>query len=143
MPKEKPRILVVEDEVVVALDIQTRLIRMGYQVIGRCATGEEAVPLALELKPDLLLMDIMLAGRLNGIAAAHQIRSKLDVPVIFLTAYSDDATLRLSKLAEPFGYIVKPFDERTLRTTIEITLERHRTQRQERTPRRPSAASGR
>ena len=138
MIREKARILVVEDEFVVALDIQTRLIRMGYQVIGRCATGEDAVLLALETKPDLLLMDIMLAGRLNGIGAAQQIRSKFDVPVIFLTAYSDDATLRLSKLAEPFGYIVKPFDERTLRTTIEISLDRYRRSKAAENPARHS-----
>jgi AmiR/NasT family two-component response regulator len=126
MPNHKPRILVVEDELVVALDIQTRLIRMGYEVAGRCSTGEDAVPLAVETKPDLVLMDILLAGKLNGIAAARQIRSRIDLPVVFLTAYSDDATLRLAKLAEPFAYIVKPFDERTLKATIEITLSRHR-----------------
>ena len=128
MPKGKPRILVVEDEMVVCLDTQTRLIRLGYQVVGSCNTGEAAVKMALETQPDLLLMDIMLAGKVNGIAAARQIHTKLDVPIIFLTAYSDDATLRLAALAEPSGYLVKPFDERTLRATIEISLDRHRLQ---------------
>jgi len=130
MPNPKSKILVVEDVLVVSLDIQTRLLRMGYQVTGRCSTGEEAIPLALESKPDLILMDIMLAGKLTGIAAARQIRAKLDVPVVFLTAFADDATLRLAKLAEPFGYIVKPFDERTLRATIEMALERHRVKKE-------------
>ncbi|MBU6402846.1 MAG: response regulator [Verrucomicrobia bacterium] len=124
---QKPKILVVEDELVVALDIQTRLLRMGYEIVGRCSTGEDAVPLAINTKPDLVLMDILLAGKLNGIAAARQIRSKIDLPVVFLTAYSDDATLRLARLAEPVAYLVKPFDERTLKATIEITLYRHRT----------------
>jgi AmiR/NasT family two-component response regulator len=128
--ESKPRILVVEDELVVALDIQTRLLRMGYDVAGRCSTGEEAVPVAVETKPDLVLMDILLAGKLNGIAAASQIRSRINLPVIFLTAYSDDATLRLAKVAEPFAYLVKPFDERTLKATIEITLHRHRMQKE-------------
>lgn len=137
--KVRPKILVVEDEYVVSLDIQTRLIRMGYDVAGSCNSGEEAIVRAAQIKPDLLLMDIMLAGKVNGITAAQRIRSQRDVPVIFLTAYSDDTTLHQASFAEPAGFIVKPFDERTLKTTIEITLARRRLETQRASTVQPAA----
>jgi DNA-binding NarL/FixJ family response regulator len=141
MNQAKPKVLVVEDEYIVSLDIQTRLIRMGYDVAGSCNSGEEAINRAAQIKPDLVLMDIMLAGKMNGIAAAKKIRSQMDVAVIFLTGYSDDATLREATTAEPFGYIVKPFDERTLKTTIEVSLARRRNEAQRAAARRSDSRS--
>jgi|Deesub1362A_J573_1020465.scaffolds.fasta_scaffold00171_59 PAS domain S-box-containing protein/putative nucleotidyltransferase with HDIG domain len=121
----KRRILVVEDEAIVAEDIRVSLEEMGYEVPAVVSTGEEAVRVARELRPDLVLMDIVLGGKVNGINAAGDIRSSLNIPVVYLTAYSDEKTLERAKLTEPFGYIIKPFDERELRSTIETTLYKH------------------
>lgn len=118
----KAKILVVEDESIVAEDIKTSLEKMGYTVPAVCSTGAEAIQKASDLKPDLVLMDIMLKEKMNGIAAAGQIRSLFNVPVIYLTAYVDDDTLERAKLTEPFGYITKPFDDRELKGAIEIAL---------------------
>jgi DNA-binding response OmpR family regulator len=119
-------ILIVEDEAVCALDIQSRLTKSGYNVVGVCTTGEDAVTKAAELKADLVMMDIMLEGRSDGIEAARRIKVTCNIPVIFLTAYSDEATVAMAKLTEPDGYLPKPFDARTLRTTVEIALHRHK-----------------
>lgn len=118
----KARIMVVEDESIVAEDIKTSLENMGYTVPAVCSTGAEAVRKADELRPDLVLMDIMLKEKMNGITAAGQIRSLFNVPVIYLTAYADDKTLERAKLTEPFGYIIKPFEDRELKGAIEIAL---------------------
>ena len=115
-------ILIVEDEKIIALDLQRRLERFGYSVIGMASDGQEAITLARERSPDIILMDIMLAGSMDGIEAAKQIRSQLAIPVIFLTAYTDEKTLERAKEVEPFGYILKPFKERELYTTIDIAL---------------------
>ena len=120
----KSSILVVEDEAVVALDIQTRLLRMGYAVAGICSSGEDAILRASQLKPALVLMDIQLSGQMNGITAARQIRAERKVPVIFLTAYSNDSTIEQAVGVAPAGYLVKPFDDRTLKATIEIALNK-------------------
>lgn len=120
----KAKILLIEDEAVVALEIQTRLIQMGYDVSGICNTGEDAIARAMEIKPDVLLTDIMLAGKINGVEAARQIREKHGTMIIYLTAYSDDATLRQAADTEPCGYIVKPYDPRTLRATIELAIRK-------------------
>ena len=117
-------ILIVEDERVVARDIEKRLKRLGYQVVGSVASGEEALRQVKQVLPDLVLMDIQLKGQLDGIQAAEQIHANLDIPVIYLTAYADDETLQRAKVTEPFGYIVKPFDERDLHAAIEIALRR-------------------
>jgi len=122
-------ILVVEDENIVAVDIQDRLVRLGYGISGHVATGEDAVSKAAELMPDLILMDIMLKGEMDGVEAAEQIRKSTDVPVIFLTAYTDSSTLQRAKLTEPFGYILKPFEERELHSTIEMAFYRHRLEK--------------
>jgi len=116
------RILIVEDEKIIALDLQRRLERFGYSVVGMASDGMEAVALAKERAPDIILMDIMLAGGMDGIEAAGQIRDRYGVPVIFLTAYTDEKTLERAKEVEPFGYILKPFKERELYTTIDIAL---------------------
>jgi DNA-binding NtrC family response regulator len=123
-PSKPARILVVEDEAVVALDVQGRLRRLGYQVVGTAASYEGALARAAELRPDLVLMDIALRDGPDGIAAAERLRTELAVPVVFLTAFADADTLERAKRASPHGYIVKPFEGRDLRATIEIALYR-------------------
>ncbi len=122
LPKKRARILVVEDEAIIARDIRMQLVELGYQPIGNATLGEQAIALSRELRPDLVLMDIQLAGSMDGITAAHAIRAKFSVPVVFLTAFAEDDVLDRAKLAEPFGYILKPFSERELRTVIEMAL---------------------
>ncbi|HID74002.1 MAG TPA: PAS domain S-box protein, partial [Thermoplasmata archaeon] len=119
----------VEDESIVAMDISTTLQSLGYEVVGTAATGEDAIVMAEEKRPDLILMDIVLKGDMDGVEAAEQIRSILDIPVVYLTAYSDDQTLARAKLTEPFGYILKPFEERELHTNIEMALYKHMLER--------------
>lgn len=118
-------VLVAEDEAIVAMDIRNRLIEMGYQSAGCAASGEEVLALVEEKCPDLVLMDIRLQGKMDGIEAAEVIRRQFHVPVVFLTAYSEEATLQRAKLAEPFGYILKPFNNRELKSTIEIAIYKH------------------
>ncbi len=118
------KILVVEDERVVARDIEKRLKKLGYVVAASVATGEAALEKVAAYRPDLVLMDIRLKGQMDGIEAAEQIRVVFGTPVIYLTAYADEATLERAKVTEPFGYIVKPFDERDLQVAIEIALRR-------------------
>lgn len=125
-PQHRPRILVVEDEAIVARDIQLQLAGLGYDPVAHAKRGEEAVQLAGELRPDLVLMDIQLAGAMNGVQAATQIRQQHAIPVVFLTAFAEDATLELAKLAEPFGYVLKPYAERELRIVLEMALYKHR-----------------
>jgi two-component system, cell cycle sensor histidine kinase and response regulator CckA len=123
------RILIVEDEAVVALDLRMRLTRLGYSVIDSVGLGESALEVAERERPDLILMDIRLRGEMDGIEAAEQIRSRLLLPVVFLTAHADDATVDRARLTEPFGYILKPFEERELRTVIEMALYKHAAER--------------
>jgi two-component system response regulator LytT len=120
------QILVVEDESIVRKDIERSLTKLGYVVCGQADTGEKAIELADQLKPDLALMDIMLKGNMTGIEAAEIIKSHRDIPVIFLTAYADDATLSKAKVTEPHGYILKPFKEIDVHTTIELALHKHK-----------------
>ncbi|MBN1523940.1 MAG: response regulator [Spirochaetales bacterium] len=122
------RIFIVEDENIVALDMQKRLEKLGYTVPGIASTGRDAVRRVLELCPDLVLMDIRLAGDMDGIEAAEKILEKLFVPIVYITAYTEEATLRRAKITEPFGYILKPFEERELHINIEIALYRHKLQ---------------
>jgi PAS domain S-box-containing protein len=124
----KTRILVVEDEAIVARDLISRLARLGYEPVGMTARGEEALTLVEQLRPDLVLMDIQLAGELDGISAATAIREQFETPVAFLTAYADEGVLQRAKIAEPFGYIIKPFDERELHSVIEVGLYKHRVE---------------
>lgn len=116
------KILVVEDEAITGMDIRRSLTEMGYIVPAIATTGEMAVQKAGELHPDLILMDIMLAGEMDGIEAAEIIKQQHHIPVIYLTAYSDDAFLAKAKITEPYGYILKPFRELELKTTIEMAL---------------------
>jgi diguanylate cyclase (GGDEF)-like protein/PAS domain S-box-containing protein len=119
---QNERILVVEDEKIISLDLQRRLEKFGYQVVGLAATGTDAVEKAQSLIPDIILMDIMLGGDIDGIEAAKQVKQELGIPVIFLTAFADETTLARAKEAEPYGYVLKPFKERELYTTIDIAL---------------------
>jgi len=118
-------ILVTEDESIVRKDIERCLINLGYNVIASADNGEDAIELALKHKPDLALMDIMIKGDMNGIAAAEEIKRNLDIPVVFLTAYADENTLNEAKLAEPHGYILKPFKDVDIQTAIEMALHKH------------------
>ena len=121
----KNNILVVEDEAIVSKDIQQSLKKLGYNIVGAVDTGEKAINKANEVKPDLVLMDIMLKGDMSGIEAAEEIRNNLSIPVIYLTAYADENTLAKAKVTEPYGYIIKPFKEIDLHTSIEMALYKH------------------
>ncbi|WP_406660354.1 response regulator [Methanolobus sp. ZRKC3] len=120
-----PKILVVEDENVVALELKKRLKRLGYQVSSVARSGKEAISKAEGFLPDLVIMDIRLKGDMDGIQAAQVIRENFSIPVVYLTAHSDDETLKRAKQTEPYGYILKPFEEDDLRTAIEIALYKH------------------
>jgi signal transduction histidine kinase len=126
---EKAKILIVEDESITALDLQARLRGLGYRVPRFVATGEEAIVQAEEIQPHLVLMDIRLKGDMDGIETAELIRQRLDIPVVYLTAYTDGDTLQRAKITEPFGYLLKPFEERELYTTIEMALYKHQADR--------------
>jgi PAS domain S-box-containing protein/putative nucleotidyltransferase with HDIG domain len=119
---EKTRILVVEDESIVARDIRNMLLGLGYEVTAVISEAKEAVKSAKKEKPHLVLMDIMLKGDISGVDAADKIYSGLNIPVVYLTAYADETTLQRAKKTEPFGYLLKPFEERELKSTIEIAL---------------------
>ncbi len=121
-------ILVVEDEGIVAQEIESRLKKAGYTVCGLAQDGETAVAQAGDKRPDLVLMDIRLKGAMDGIAAATLIRERFGLPVVYLTAYTDAATLERAKVMDPFGYVVKPFETRSLTVAIEIALHRHRSE---------------
>ena len=123
------KILIVEDESIVALDIQTRLQRLGYEVPHVATSGEQAIALATAINPDLVLMDVMLQGELDGVETAELIRANSQTPIVFLSAYSDEKTLQRAKVSGPFGYILKPFKERELHTTIEVVLNRHESEK--------------
>lgn len=125
-----PRILIVEDQSIVALDIQNRLKGLKYNVAGIASSGAGAIKKAEELKPDLILMDIMLKGDMDGINAAGEIRKRIDIPIIYLTAYADNDTLQRAKITRPFGYLLKPFEEKELYTTIEMSLYRHKMEKE-------------
>lgn len=121
----KALVLIVEDENIIARDIQNCLRKLGYSVAGICSTGEKAIDSVRELKPDLVLMDIKLKGELSGIDTAQHIKKMHDLPVIFLTAFADEETLEKAKITEPYGYIIKPFKEVELMTNIELALYKH------------------
>jgi PAS domain S-box-containing protein/putative nucleotidyltransferase with HDIG domain len=124
----KTKILVVEDESIVARDIRNMLVGLGYDVTGVVASAKAAVQKAQETMPDIVLMDVMLQGKITGVEAAEQIYTKFSIPVVYLTAYADSTTVQQAKKTEPFGYIIKPFEERELQTTIEIALYKYQMQ---------------
>jgi two-component system sensor histidine kinase/response regulator len=120
------KILIVEDESIVVMELRERLKRLGYEVMGVASSGEEAILKAEELHPDMVLMDIRLQGQMNGIQAAEAVRSRFDIPVVYLTAFADDDTLQKARMTEPFGYLIKPFEERQLHSTLEMALQKHK-----------------
>ncbi len=123
------RILVVEDEGIIARDIERALTKRGYRVIGVVSTGEEALVRAADDCPDLVLMDIMLKGDLDGIETAQQMRDLHQVPVVYLTAFGDPTTLQRASATAPFGYLLKPFDEHELYLAVDSALYRHEMER--------------
>ncbi len=123
-----PTILIVEDEVIIARDIRAQLIEMGYALAGHVTTGVEAIALTGALRPDLVLMDIQLAGPMDGIVAAQAIHDQFFIPVVFLSAFAVDAIIARAKLTEPYGYILRPFSERELHTVIEMALYKHQAE---------------
>ncbi len=135
------RVLIAEDDRVVARSIDELLGRLGYAVLGVTQSGEGAVRLAADLSPDLVLMDIQLAGATDGVRAAQLIRERSGVPVVYLTAYADPETLRRASITEPFGYVVKPFEERELHAAIEMALAKHAAERRLRESERRYAAT--
>lgn len=123
---ERARIMVVEDEGIIAQDIRNCLENLGYEVPEVVFTGKEALEKAEAAHPDLILMDIVLKGEMDGIETAAEIRERFNIPIVYLTAYEDDKTLKRAKLTEPLGYILKPFEERYLRSSIEMALYKHK-----------------
>jgi AmiR/NasT family two-component response regulator len=122
------KILIVEDEAIVARDLHQQLAELGYDPVADTPTGEQALALAAQLRPGLVLMDIELAGEMDGISAAQAIGEQFAIPVVYLTAYSGESVLEQAKLTEAFGYVLKPFAPRDLRIAIEMALYKHRTE---------------
>lgn len=122
----KTTVLIVEDEIIIAKDMTLTLTKLGYTVVGHCSSGEETLSIVGEKHPNIVLMDIMLKGEITGIDAAKEIHDKYNIPVVFITAYSDEDTIGRAKTSAPFGYIVKPFKANDLRATIETALNRFR-----------------
>ncbi|MFP4642108.1 MAG: response regulator [Dehalococcoidia bacterium] len=126
----KRRILVVEDESIIASEIRGALGELGYTVVDVVGSGEEAVEKTGKHTPDLVLMDIVLQGEMDGIQAAEEIRSRHNIPVVYLTAYTDENTMQRAKISEPYGYIVKPFEDRELHSNIEMAIYKHEAEQE-------------
>jgi PAS domain S-box-containing protein len=126
---KKTNILIVEDERIIARDIQHSLENLGYAVPAIVSSGKKAIEKATEIRPHLILMDIRLKGEMDGVEAAERIRAAFDIPVIYLTAYADDETLQRARITEPFGYILKPFEEREVHSVIQMALYKHEAER--------------
>jgi PAS domain S-box-containing protein len=123
---ETPRILIVEDDRIIARHLEHLLQKLGYRITASVSNGADAISSAHTTPPDLILMDIVLEGELDGIQTAEQIRHLANLPIIFLTAFADEAILQRARVTDPFGYVLKPFDERNLHATIEMALQKHR-----------------
>ncbi len=123
----KTKIVIVEDETIVAKDIQNILTGLGYQIDAVVSSGDKALAEVEKNMPNIVLMDIMLKGDMSGIQAAEIIRERYDIPVVFLTAYADESTIEKAKSAIPYGYIIKPFKEKELQTTIEMAINKHQS----------------
>jgi PAS domain S-box-containing protein/putative nucleotidyltransferase with HDIG domain len=123
---DKIKILIVEDESLVARDIENMAASLGYEVCGIASTGEQATEMAARHRPDLMLMDVVIKGKLDGISAAEEIWEAFHIPVIYVTAYADEITLKRAKITEAFGYVLKPFDERELKIAIEMAFYKSR-----------------
>jgi two-component system, response regulator PdtaR len=131
-PKRVARILVVEDEALIAMELSDRLTTLGYETCGPCARGEDALEIIKSHPPDLVLMDINLAGSFSGLDTAERLLKTHDVPVVFLTAYSDASLVERALKTEAYGFLIKPYQEREFQLTIEFALHRHAAQRETR-----------
>jgi len=129
-PTDHAKVLVVEDEQIVAMDVRSQLCGLGYEVVGIATTGKEALRFCEERHPDLVLMDIQLQGPRDGIATASEVRRRWQIPVVFMTAFAGEETLSRAKLSAPYGYLTKPFQARHLSATISIALQQHRLTRE-------------
>jgi CheY-like chemotaxis protein len=121
----KAQILIVENDNIIVMELRDRLQSLGYAVAAVTSYGEEAIAEAEKTHPDLVLMNIRLKGDIDGIEAAEEIRDRFDIPVVYLTALTDQDTLQRAKMTEPYGYIIKPFSERQLQATIKMALGKH------------------
>src|SRR5436190_22619576 len=121
----EPRALIVEDETLIAEELRERLSRLGFSVIAAVDSGEEGVAIATRERPDLVLMDIRLKGEKDGVQAATEIRQQVDIPIVYLTAYSDQLTVDRANATEHDRFILKPFQRRELQSTIEVAMRRH------------------
>ncbi len=126
------RLMVVDDEAVITTQLEDRLQSMEYDIVGIASSGEESVSMAKELRPDLVLMDIVMKGKLDGIDAAEKIKADMDIPIIFLTAYTDDEYIERAKNVSPFGYIVKPYSDNEVKANIEIAIHKKELERKQR-----------
>jgi two-component system cell cycle sensor histidine kinase/response regulator CckA len=124
------KLMVVDDERIIAAQLEERLSMMGFEIVGIASSGDDAVNVARESRPDLVLMDIVMPGKLDGIQASEIIKGEMNIPVIFLTAYADDTLIEKAKLIEPYGYIVKPFQENELKAAIEVALYKNEKEQQ-------------
>jgi CheY-like chemotaxis protein/DNA-binding PadR family transcriptional regulator len=136
------KVLVVDDEAIITMQLEERLTALGYEVAGMAASGEDSIEKARRLKPDIILMDIVMPGKMNGIEAAKQIYEELGIPVVFVTSYADDAIIEKAKAARPYGYIVKPFNELEIKAAIEVGLFRSATEPRPRKAKGPAAREG-
>lgn len=125
MKNIKSRILIVEDELIEAMNFEQSLTSSGYEVVGIVSTGDQALKKVAELKPDLILMDIILKGEMNGIEVAARVKEDFNVPVVYLTAHPEESTLNRAKLTSPYGYIIKPVNKTDLKNTIELAIYKH------------------
>jgi DNA-binding response OmpR family regulator len=128
----EPRVLIVEDEILIAEELRERLSRFGYSVIAAVDTAEEGIAIATRERPDLVLMDIRLKGEKDGVQAAKEIREQVDIPIVYVTAYSDRLTVDRASQTEHDAYVLKPFHRRELQSTIEVAMQRHAIRAQER-----------
>ncbi|MCS3924811.1 response regulator [Methanosalsum natronophilum] len=123
---DETKILIVEDEIIVAHDLKECVEALGYTVVNIASTGEEAIDITKAQDVDVVLMDISLKGEMDGIESGYVISNQYDIPIIYVTGYSDDLTLERAKYTKPFGYLLKPFEENELKSNIEITIYRHK-----------------
>jgi len=121
-----PKIMIVDDDSTIQMELEEYLAHMDYTVVGTADTGEGAIEMAREMKPDLVLMDINLPGEMDGISAAQKIKEEMDVAVVFITGFGDPEYIERAKMVEPFGYVMKPFDEKEINGNIEIALHKRK-----------------
>ena len=122
------RVLVVDDEAIITMQLEEKISSMGHKVVGMASSGEDAIAKARVVKPDIVLMDIVMPGKINGIAAAKVIHKELGIPVIFITSYADDKIIEEVKQVNPYGYIVKPFNELELKAAVQLALYRKKSE---------------